>query len=297
VTLHVRFAGKGAAARAQAGFMRARSHDLIDLDSCPILVPALAAAPDIARAIGGLLIGRGKPLDVQVTATATGLDVDIRGSGPPTPAERLDLTSLAAAHDLARLTVHGDLIVERRSPVLPMGKARLVPPPGGFLQATAAGEAALSAEVLAGLDGARNVADLFCGTGPFALRLAGRAAVTAFDSAADAISALQRAAATTQGLRPIKAATRDLFRRPLTAKELAGFDGVVLDPPRAGAETQARELARSAVPRIVSVSCDVSSFVRDAGLLAAGGYRLTRLVPVDQFVHSAHLELVGTFVR
>jgi 23S rRNA (uracil1939-C5)-methyltransferase len=297
VTLHVRVFGTGKAARAEAGFMEARSHTLIDLDRCPILVPSLVRAPLIARAIGEALKHKAKPLDVQATATLTGLDVDLRGSGALDRRERLAMTAVADANDLVRLTVHGELIVERRTPLIQMGKAQVSPPPGGFLQATTAGEEALAGLVRTALGPAKAVADLFCGVGPFTLRIAESARVMAFDSNEPSIAALKKAANTTQGLKPIVAQARDLFRRPLIAKELEGIDAVVFDPPRAGAEAQVRELAGSRIAKVVAVSCDPGTFTRDAALLITGGYRLERVTPVDQFVYSPHVELVGVFTR
>jgi 23S rRNA (uracil1939-C5)-methyltransferase len=144
---------------------------------------------------------------------------------------------------------------------------------------------------------AKLVADLFCGVGPFALRLAERARVLAFDLDANAIAALKQAAATTQGLKPIDAETRDLFRRPLVAQELKRVDAVVFDPPRQGAEAQARELAKSTVPIIVAVSCNPATFARDVRLLVDGGYQLRPITPVDQFRHSAHVEIVAKLTR
>ena len=141
------------------------------------------------------------------------------------------------------------------------------------------------------------VADLFCGVGPFALRLAERARVTAADEDADAVAALRRAAAGTQGLKPIEVAQRDLFRRPFLPVELKGFDAVVFDPPRQGAEAQARSLAAGAAPTVVAVSCNPVTFARDARILVDGGYRLVRVTPVDQFRYSAHVELVARFQR
>ena len=189
------------------------------------------------------------------------------------------------------------MLVEARAPTLRMGRATLAIPPGAFLQATAAGEEALAALVLAGVGGAKRIADLFCGVGTFALRLGEAAAVTAIDSERAAIAALVRAAAGASGLRQPKTEVRDLFKRPLAAAELAGFDAVVFDPPRAGAAAQAAELAKSAVPRIVAVSCDPGTFARDAATLVAGGYRVESVVPVDQFRYSAHVELVAVFTR
>jgi 23S rRNA (uracil1939-C5)-methyltransferase len=178
-----------------------------------------------------------------------------------------------------------------------MGPAQVSPPPGGFLQATEAGEAALAELVLAELDKARQVADLFAGVGPFALRIAERASVRAVESDASALAALDRAARRTPGLRPITVEERDLYRRPLVPQELAGYDAVVLDPPRAGAEAQARALAGSAVPLVLYVSCNAATFARDARILVEGGLSLVRVTPVDQFQHSAHVELVGVFRR
>lgn len=294
VTLHVRAEGHGEGLRVVAGFTRARSHAVVDIAACPVLAPGLSGAFDIARDIGRTLAPLGKPLDVQATATEGGLDIDIRGAGATPEALRQALVALADAQDLARLSLHGVTLSERRPPRVAMGRALVVPPPGGFLQATAAGEAALAALALDAVAGARRVADLFCGCGPFALRLADHAEVTAIDADEAAIFALDRAARAL-GSGRVRAERRDLFRRPLTAAELAGFDAVVFDPPRAGAEAQARMLAGSAAERVVAVSCAPGTFARDARLLVAGGYALERVSPVDQFRFSAHVELVALF--
>jgi 23S rRNA (uracil1939-C5)-methyltransferase len=179
---------------------------------------------------------------------------------------------------------------------LKVGKAHVQLPPGAFLQATAEGEAVLARLVIAHVGDAKRVADLFSGVGTFALRLAESARVTAADNEAGAIKALERAASTTPGLKPVEGQTRDLFRRPFAA-ELKHFDAVVFDPPRQGAETQAHELAKSKVPVVVAVSCDPATFARDARILIEGGYKLVRVSPVDQFRYSAHVELVGKFEK
>jgi 23S rRNA (uracil1939-C5)-methyltransferase len=177
-----------------------------------------------------------------------------------------------------------------------MGRAAVALPPGAFLQATAAGEEVLAGLVAAHVGDARTVADLFAGVGPFALRLAEHARIMAADSDEPAIAAL-REAAKAPGLKPIAAERRDLFRRPFAAKELARLDALVFDPPRQGAEAQAREIAASAVPKVVAVSCNPATFARDARILIAGGYRFTALTPVDQFRYSAHVEIVARLVR
>jgi len=298
VTLHVRFqGGKGVQGKVLAGFMMARSHEVIDLDQCPILVPMLDPAPEIARQLGTLLGSIRKPLDVQLTATEAGIDADLRGSGRIEPAMRIALGDAAIRLNLARLTLHGEIIVEQRSPVIRFGSARVTPPAGGFLQATLLGEEILSRLVLDGVGGAKSIADLFSGVGPFALRLAAQASVLAADSSEPSIAALKRGHSSVQGLKPVRADARDLFRRPLLSSELKGVDAVVLDPPRAGAQAQMRELAGSTIATIVSVSCNPASFARDAAILVAGGYRLCMVTPVDQFKFSAHLECVGVFRR
>ncbi len=293
VTFHARRQGEAMV----VGFMAARSHELIAVEACPVLAPGLARAPSVAQMLANRLGGASKPLDIQVTASEAGLDVDVRGHGPVAGKLRLILTELAERLDLARLSIHGDVIVERRPPLQRMGKALVAPAPGGFLQATAAGEEALAGLVMDALPKGKRVADLFAGCGPFSFRLAERMQVTAVESEAAAMLALTKGAGATQGLKPIATETRDLFRRPLLEHELNGFDVVVLDPPRAGAEAQAKRLAASKVKDVIYVSCDAGSFARDAATLAAGGYALEAVTPVDQFRYSAHVELVGVFRR
>ena len=178
-----------------------------------------------------------------------------------------------------------------------MGKANVSVPPGGFLQATAEGEAVLAQLVMDGVGRSKQVADLFCGIGPFAFRLAERGKVEAFDNDRAAIAALNAAAKSTPGLKPVIGTVRDLFREPVVANEMKAYDAVVFDPPRAGAEAQARQLAKSKVKTVVAVSCDAASFARDAAILIEGGYRLTKLTAVDQFKWSSHVEVVGVFQR
>jgi 23S rRNA (uracil1939-C5)-methyltransferase len=279
------------------GFAALRAHHIVPIDRCPILAPGLAGAIEAAWAIAEALGSMRKPLDIQVTASETGLDVDVRGSGPLTAARTAELAAVAGRYRLARLTRHGEIIAQRATPTVMMGRLRVALPPRAFLQATAAGEAALAALVLEDCSGATRIADLFAGVGPFALRLAERARITAADSEAEAVAALQRAASSTQGLKPVEAVARDLFRRPFMASELKGYDAVVFDPPRQGAQAQARELAASAVPTVVAVSCNPFTFARDARILVDGGYRLTRVTPIDQFLYSAHIELVARFER
>jgi len=291
-TLHAR---RGAHDLLEVGFTAPRAHAIVAIDRCPILAPGLDGAIAAAWAIAEILKPANKPLDIQATATGTGMDVDVRGSGPLTPARTTALARVAEQHKLARLTRHGELVAQQGQPVLKIGRASVPLPPGVFLQATEEGEAALAKLVIEHAGSARRVADLFCGIGTFALRLAQTARVTAADSDAAAIKALQGARG--DGLKPIEASARDLFRRPLMAAELKNVDAVVFDPPRQGAEAQSRELAKSAVPTVIAVSCDAATFARDARILVGGGYRLARVSAVDQFRYSFHVEVVGKFER
>jgi len=281
----------------EVGFAAQKAHHVVAIDRCPILAPGLSGAIEAAWAIAEVLAAARKPLDIQVTATDGGLDVDVRGSGPLTAAAMTALARVADRRNLARLTRHGEIVAQRVLPTVGIGRAQVVLPPGAFLQATAVGEANLARLVETYCAGAGTVADLFCGVGPFGLRLAERARVTAADNDADAILALRRAAAGAKGLKPFAAQVRDLFRSPLVPTELKQFDAVVFDPPRQGAEAQARELAASIVPVVVAVSCNPTTFARDACILVGGGYRLARVTPVDQFLYSAHVEVVACFKK
>jgi 23S rRNA (uracil1939-C5)-methyltransferase len=281
----------------QVGFMAARSHHLIEIERCPITVEALATAPQAAAALARHMRGVRKPLDIAVTATRGGLDIDLRGSGPLGERRRQILIAEAAALGLARLALHGETLIEHRRPIIMMGRGEVAPPPGGFVQATERGERELSAIVVEGCRTAKRVADLFAGSGPFSLRLAETAEVHAVESDRHALAALDRAVRATPGLRQVTTETRDLFRRPLLSPELARFDAVVLDPPRAGAEAQCRQLVLSSLEIVIMVSCDPGTFSRDAAILTGAGFAAERIVPVDQFAWSAHVEIAGVFRR
>ena len=240
----------------------------------------------------------GKPLDIQITATNSGLDVDVRGSGPLS----ISLDHHAVAHrgtasarpaDAPRRT-GADANAAGRDHRRRAGDAaaRLVPAGDGSRRGNAGGARGPSI-----CKRAKHIADLFCGVGPFALRLAAKSRVAAFDSDAGAVTALQKAATSTSGLKPVKAEARDLFRRPLMPQELRDYDAVVFDPPRQGAQAQATQLAASKVPTVVAVSCNVTTFARDAKILIDGGYKIDGVTPVDQFRHTPHVELVARFRR
>lgn len=218
----ITFHAREDAAGTRVGFMARRSHELVEIERCPIAVPGLRDAAGVARALASRLKTSGKPLDVAITSTLGGLDVDLRGSGPVSDRLRQALIAEGGRLGLARLSRHGELLAEYRRPSVRMGAAEVVPPAGGFLQATEAGEAALAEAVLAAASGARRVADLFCGSGPFALRLAAKAEVHAVEADGEALLALDRAARATPGLRPVTTEARDLFRRPFSRRSSSG---------------------------------------------------------------------------
>jgi 23S rRNA (uracil1939-C5)-methyltransferase len=286
--------GKGGVA---LGFNERRSDRVIALEECPVLAPSLAARlPALGALAAAIPVDA---FDLAVTACDNGLDVNI--AAPRLKSASVVTMSVLRAAGVLRLSLNGDLVMAPGEPVVVFDGVAVTPPPGAFLQASREGEAALIGLVKAATGGARKIVDLFSGCGTFALPLSRGASVAAFDSDSAAIDALKRAAAAAQSgatpVNPVRAEVRDLFERPLTAKELKAFDAVVFDPPRAGAAAQAAEIAKSAVPVVIGVSCNPQTFARDASHLAAGGYRLVEVTPVDQFVYSPHVELVGVFAK
>ena len=294
IVLHARRGPDGA---PRLGFMAERSHDLVDIRHClvlaPDLAPALAAARDLAR----ILLPLSPTFDLQFTAVLGGLDGDIRGLPRKASFSLAEAANICARHGIVRLSVHGDPALGLEPPLVDCGGVKMLLPPGAFLQATAAGEEALAAFILGHAQGAKRAADLFCGIGTFALRLARKVPVLAVDADGAAIDALASAVRNAKGLKPVTALRRDLFKEPLTATELDAFDLIVFDPPRQGAEAQARELARSRSRRIIAISCLPATFARDAAILVGAGYVLKEVLPIDQFKWSAHVELAALFVK
>ncbi|MCA1297871.1 class I SAM-dependent RNA methyltransferase [Stappia indica] len=294
-------AATGAGGRVLLGYHQRASHRLVAIRECPVLVPEIVAALADLSAVAKPVLPRKGEVTLSVLATSTGLDVALTSPVRVTRQMVPELVETAMAAGFARLSLNGDVLVEARAPLLDIGGAPLVPPPGGFVQATAEGEAALAERVVVGVGKARKVADLFAGSGTFALRLARKATVHAVEGEAAALAALDRAARGASGLRPVRIERRDLFRNPLTALEIddfgEGVEAVVFDPPRAGAEAQARELARSKVPTVVAVSCNPGTLARDLRHLVDGGYRIASVLPVDQFRYSPHIEVVVVLHR
>ena len=279
------------------GYHRRNSNEIVAITECAVLAPSIVAKLPLLAEIAGRLLRPGKPARVTVVAADNGLDIAVEGGAKLSRSLLEGIGRFAADPGLARLTVDGMEVIANRRPVIGAGGATLFPVPGGFLQAAAHAEEALAEAVLSHVGDAAPVADLFAGIGTFTLRLARRAAVTAVEGDPGLLAGLEAAVRRGSGLKPVATRKRDLFQNPLAARELDAFGAVVFDPPAAGAKAQAEALAVSAVAKVAAVSCNPATLARDAHILIDGGYRLTRVLPVDQFLFSAEIEAVATFTR
>ncbi|KRA60444.1 RNA methyltransferase [Caulobacter sp. Root655] len=298
VALHAR-GGKGG---ARLGFKERRSWNLAQIEVCPVSNPRLVAAfPALTRLAGPFMEHPKSAPTLHVTLTATGLDIDITGveakSGGLSADARVRAAMIAGEADFARVTLAGEMIYMARQPMVKLGPAVVALPAGSFLQAVPQAEKAMVEFAVEAAQGASRIVDLYSGVGTFTFRLAEIGAVHAADSSAPAIVALKGAVGTATGLKAITAEARDLTRRPVLSSELKKVDVAVIDPPRAGALEQSVEIGLSKVARVVSVSCNPATFARDAKVLIDAGFRLERVLPVDQFLWSPHIELVGVFSR
>ncbi len=299
IALHAR---RGSRDAARIGFKARRSWDVVPITTCPVSDPRLVAAfPALARLAAALFEHPKSAPTLHVTLTATGLDIDITGveaaSGGLSADARMRMAETASAADFARVTLGGEIVYGARAPMVRIGTAAGALPAGAFLQAVPQAERVMADFALAASEGASRVADLYCGVGSFALRLAEQAGVWAADSSAPAIKALLTAQSTAPSLKAIDAYARDLARRPMLSAEMAKMDAVVFDPPRAGALEQSQQIATSKVGKVVGGSCNPQTFARDARVLTDAGFTLERVLPVDQFLWSPHVELVGVFSR
>ena len=293
-TLHAERRGR----QVHLGFTEQNSHALVDMQECWILAPELFALLQPLRGLLSVLLTTSRRANLMLTQVDQGVDVLIEGVEAAGLAAAEGITAFAERHALARLSLDGGFGPETRwepEPVtITLGGVPVGFPAGGFLQATAEGEAALVDAVREAVGRAGMVADLFAGLGTFALSLQ-NARVYAAEAAREAILMLKTAAGRAQ--RHVAADHRDLYRRPLSVEELDRFAAIVLDPPRAGARDQAANLSASRAPVVAYVSCNPSSFARDAKMLCDGGYRLDWVQPVGQFLWSTHVELAARFSR
>jgi 23S rRNA (uracil1939-C5)-methyltransferase len=278
------------------GFKRVRSHELVNIEACPVLSDKIVAAlPGLKTALAPLLNPK-RELRVTLTETRQGLDLVVE-SAKTSPSALTQLGAQAAKLGIARCTMNGELVVQLAAPMIELSGAAVNLPPGAFLQASVVSEAVLVDLVREFVGKAKQIADLFAGLGTFTFALAAKAAVDAFEEDNAALAALADAARKMSGLKPIRTFRRDLFGSPLGPKELRRYDAVVFDPPRAGAASQAEMLAKSEVPNIAAVSCNPGTLARDLRVLVDGGYRIGRVVPVDQFLFSPHIEVVAELSR
>lgn len=288
-TFAVRRTKKG----ALVGFHGRASDVIAEIPDCQLLLPEVLGGRYVAQTLALSGASRKGPLAVTVTASDNGLDVSVTGGKPLNGPLRATLGGIAATQGLARLTWEGETIGLAAPPEQHFGVARVVPPPGAFLQATREGETALLSAVQEIVGDAARLVDLFAGCGTFSLPLAARAEVHAVEGDAAMLAALDQGWRNAQGLKKVTTEPRDLFRRPLMPDELARFDAAILDPPRAGAAAQVAELAGAKIPVIAYVSCNPLSFARDVRQLLDAGYALDWVQVVDQFRWSSHVELVG----
>lgn len=282
---------------ASAGFHARASDTIVEVPDCILLDPAVLAGREIAAQLAQIGSSRKAEIAVTVTKTLNGLDIHVANGKPLDRQLQMELAGVIAQQNLARLSWGDEVVGEAMPPQQPFGKAKVAPPPGAFLQATEHGEASLLAKVKDAVGDAKLIADLFAGSGTFSLPLAELSEVRAYESVPSMIDALDKGWRMTQGIKRVEAITRDLFRNPLIAEDLAEFDAVVIDPPRAGAKAQTEELAASSVPVIAFVSCNPVTFARDARILMNGGYDMEWISVVDQFRWSPHIEVVAKFVK
>lgn len=285
------------------GFHEPRGHRILDLAECPVSDPAIVTRLPALRDLVEPLLTRalaqgGQGLRLIVTAVDNGVDVVIEGAGGTlSAAQREELAQAATAARVLRVSLDRDPVFMAAEPMIRFGTVDVVPPPGVFLQAVPAIERAMADDIVAAVGKAKRVVDLFAGIGTFTFPLARRAEVTAVDSDKRAIAALVEANRRGQGVRPVTATVRDLFRDPLAPRELDTYEAIVVDPPRAGAADQAERIARSKVGTVVMVSCAPGTLARDLATLVAGGYRIERMTAYDQFLYATHLETVTVLRR
>lgn len=292
------FTGEWTGGLPQLGFHGRETHDLEPINACAVLQPSIVAAlPHLAR-LAAAIVPEGKSFRLSVLAADNGLDVMLDREPTRDVASK---AAVIAGHMRAaraiRLTCGRQLVLLLAAPSVEIAGVTVPPPAGAFLQATASTDALLAELAVSGVGKAKHVLDLFAGLGTLSFALARQARVTAVDSDAALLAALEAGSNRAQGLKPIRRLRRDLFRDPMSPKELEAVDAVVLDPPRAGALAQSQSIARSKVPRVVMVSCNAATMARDLRVLVDGGYALLSATPVDQFLFTHHLEAVAVLAR
>jgi 23S rRNA (uracil1939-C5)-methyltransferase len=280
------------------GFNREETHHIVSIVECPIAAPGIVARLDAIRMIGSALAVGTDTFRISVLETLSGLDIAVEGLKKIEDKQRRSaIETVLSLKGIARVSVNGEILIEPIKPIIEFAGVRVSPPPGGFVQATKSAEEVMSNIVAGHIGKAKRVLDLFAGAGTFSLRLARTGKVHAVEGDDKAVKALDHAARQTQGLKPVTVEKRDLFRRPMIPLELKNYDAVVFDPPRAGAEAQVQELARSKVKTIAAVSCNPLTLARDLRVLVDAGYHIKAVTPIDQFLWSTHVETVALLSR
>ena len=292
VTFSARRDGKG----VLLGFKERGSDNLVTLQTCAILLPELAAQISPLRAIASTMLRGNEEIQISINACDNGMDLDFTLPQQPSETMTASFVRAMAKSPYLRGCVNGESVIEKEKPLVTFGRAHVALPPANFIQAVAAVETEMARLVCDHLRPSKRVADLFCGGGTFALRLAERSSVHAVEWKDDMLKALQAASGPAK-LKEITVERRNLHDLPLTVADLKPFDGLCLDPPRAGAEDQVIQIAKTNLRRIAYVSCNPGTLARDSRHLIDGGFRLKRVVPLDQFVYSPHIEVVALFEK
>ncbi|WP_409361662.1 class I SAM-dependent RNA methyltransferase [Bartonella heixiaziensis] len=279
------------------GFNRHLSHEVIAVKECPVTRLEIMSKLDDIRSLCSLVSNHAKRFHITITSVENGLDIALSGCVIRDELVRQKMVRAALSCGITRLSVEGEILIEQEKPLVYFGDVRVELPPGGFLQATVEAENIMGNIIFAHLKKAKNAIDLFSGVGTFTLRMAKKVNVHAVENDETALTNLDRAARFATGLKTVTCEKRDLFRRPLSAKELEYFECVVFDPPRAGAQEQVRELAKATIPCVVAISCNPVTFARDLSLLVAGGYTIEQIIPIDQFLWSPHVEMVAVLSK
>jgi len=280
------------------GYNQAESHHIVSIVECPIASPGIVGKLDSIRTVGQAMAINAEPFRMAVLETSEGLDIAVDGIKALSDQQRRKAIETALnERSVARVSLNGEVMIERVRPTIQFGGVTVSTPPGMFTQATKPAEDAMAALVIAAVGKAKRVIDLFAGSGTFSLQLARKSRVHAVEGEAKPVAALDHAARNTQGLKPVTVERRDLYRRPMMKQELKVYDAVVFDPPRAGAEVQCKEIVLSGVKKIVAVSCNPLTLARDLRILVDGGYRITSVTPIDQFLWSSHVETVVTLEK
>jgi len=282
----------------QLGFIQKSTHNVIAVSECPVITRPISSKLDVIKKVIRPILPAKGITSIYVLQCNNGLDIHVEAQGKLAEKARQSAVRIALDANIARLSFGDEVLIETKRPKLTMGTAEVCVPPGLFVQAVSSAERAMAELVCNHLSSCKQVADLYCGAGTFALRLAQNSQVLACENNHAAIDALDEAWRGTGGkLKLIRTQKRDLHVRPVMAEELKKTQGVVFDPPRAGAQAQTKQLALSKVKKIAAVSCNPASLAQDLGVLINNGFKIKGVHPIDQFVYTPHIEVIVLLER